>query len=188
MANKDELVALASETKTEVGKAQKAFEALRASGSAEELVKAAHVVTTATRAYSKAQHEADTFELVAVYGAIRAAVAPLVAKFDMATMGKHDVSAITITVPVSTEPLDIEKLVVNTLGKRTVVKGGGNGQRTRYVYGPDKLNSRQVVEAHGADEIGAERTQATLDEPSKFGLTHTADRIAKKLDWDKVPA
>ncbi len=185
--SKEELVALASETKAEVGKATKAFESLRSGGSAEELVKAAHVVTTATRAFTKAQHEADTFELVAVYEAIRAAVFPLVAKFDMATMLKHNVSTVTITVLVSERPVDAAEMIVNTLGKRTVTKAG-NGSRTRYVYGPDRLNSRQLVEAHGADEVGAERSAATLAEPSKFGLTHLADRIAKKLGFDKLPA
>ena len=189
MATKEELVAVASEAKTELGKAQKAFEDLRKSGSAEDLVKAAHTVTTATRAQTKAQHESDTFELVAVYESIRAAVLTAAAKFDMAMLARHDVPAIVITVPVGTDgPVDADKLVVNTLGKRTVVKSGGNGTRTRYVYGPDKLNSRQVVETAGEAEVGAERMQQTLDDPSKFGLTHLADRIAGKLGWDKVPA
>ncbi len=188
MATKQELDTVASESKTDLGKAQKAFEDLRKNGSAEDLVKAAHTVTTATRSYGKAQTEADTFELVAVYGAIRAAIVPLVAKFDMATMAKHDVGSIAITIPVSVDPVDAALVVVNTLGKRTVVKGSGNGSRTRYVYGPDKLNSRQVVEAEGAAEVGAEKAEATLAEPSKFGLTHLADRIAGKLGWDKVPA
>jgi len=189
MATKEELVALASETKADLGKAQRAFENLRKDGSAEDLVKAAHTVTTATRTQSKAQNEADTFELVAVYEAIRAAVLPLTVKFDMAMMAKHNVDALLIGIPVTTDgPVDADKLVVNTLGKRTVIKSGGNGSRTRYVYGPDKLNSRQLVEQHGEAEVGAGKTQATLDEPSKFGLTHLADRIAKKLDMDKVPA
>ena len=48
MATKDELVALASEAKTVQSKAQKAFEDLRKAGSAEDLVKAAHTVTTAS--------------------------------------------------------------------------------------------------------------------------------------------
>ena len=189
MATKDELVALASESKAELDKVQKAFEGLRAGGSAEELVKSAHAVTTATRAHSKAQNEADTFELVAVYENVRTAVLKgVVPNIDMAALAKHDVPAIIITVPVGDGPVEADKLVVNTLGKRTVIKSGGNGTRTRYVYGPEKLNSRQVVEAHGEGEVGTERSQATLDEPSKFGLTHLADRIAKKLDWDKVPA
>ena len=188
MATKDELVALASEAKTVQAKSQKAFEDLRKSGSAEDLVKAAHTVTTASRAFTKAQHESDTFELVAIYEGIRAAVLPLTAKFDMRTLLKHDVSAVVITVPVGEGAVDADKLVVNTLGKRTVVKSNGNGSRTRYVYGPDRLNSRQVVEAQGEGEVGSERTQQTLDEPSKFGLTHLADRIAGKLGWDKVPA
>ena len=189
MATKDELVAIASETATDANKATKAFEDLRKSGSAEDLVKAAHTVTTATRAHVKAQHERDTFELVAVYERIRAAVLPLVGKFDMATMQKHDVATVTITVPVGDGPVEADKLVVNTLGKRTVTKATGNGgSRTRYVYGPDKLNSREVVEREGANEVGAERAEATLAEPSKFGLTPLADRIAGKLGWDKTPA
>lgn len=190
MATKDELVALASETKAGVNKAQKAFEGLRAGGSAEDLVKAAHEVTTAARAFKKAQHEADTFELVAVYEAVRAAVLKgVTASIDMPMLLKHEVASVIITVPVGDGPVEADKLVVNTLGKRTVVKAsGGNGSRTRYVYGPDRLNSRQVVEQHGADEVGPERAEATLAEPSKFGLTHLADRIAGKKDWDKVPA
>ena len=191
MVDKAELVALASEAKTVQSKSQKAFESLRAGGSAEELVKAAHTVQTASRAYTKAQHEADTFELVAIYEAIRAAVLKGVGINESLTavLLKHDVTAITITIPVSTDPVDADKLVVNTLGKRTVVKSSnGNGSRTRYVYGPDRMNSRQVVEAQGEAEVGAARTQQTLDEPSKFGLTHLADRIAGKLGWDKVPA
>ena len=189
MANKDELVAIASETKAVQNKAQKAFEDLRKSGSAEDLVKAAHTVTTAARAYTKAQHEADTFELVAIYEGIRAAVLPLTTKFDMGMLLKHDVSAVTITIPVGEGPVEADKLVVNTLGKRTVVKSGnGNGSRTRYVYGPDRLNSRQVVEAQGEAEVGAARTQQTLDEPSKFGLKQPADRSAGRLGGDKGPA
>ena len=188
MATKEELVSLASETKTDVSKAAKAFEDLRKSGSAEDLVKAAHTVTTATRIHVKAQNEADTFELVAVYGAIRASIVPLVSKIDMSLLAKHNVAAITVTIPVSADPVDADKLVVNTLGKRTVTKGSGNGSRTRYVYGPDKLNSREVVEREGANEVGAERAEATLAEPSKFGLTHLADRIAGKLGWAKDPA
>ena len=189
MATKDELVALASEAKTVQSKAQKAFEDLRKAGSAEDLVKAAHTVTTASRAFTKAQHEADTFELVSVYEAIRAGILPLTSKWDVAMLQKHDVSAVTITVPVGVDmPVESATIVVNTLGKRTVVKSNGNGSRTRYVYGPDRLNSRQVVEAQGEGEVGAERTQQTLDEPSKFGLTHLADRIAGKLGWEKVPA
>ena len=189
MATKQELDTVASESKTDLGKAQKAFEDLRKNGSAEDLVKAAHTVTTATRSYGKAQTEADTFELVAVYETIRAAILSLTPKaFDMATMARHNVAAVTITVPVGDGPVESDKLVVNTLGKRTVVKGAGDGSRTRYVYGPDKLNSRQVVEAEGAAEVGAEKAEATLAEPSKFGLTHLADRIAGKLGWDKVPA
>ena len=189
MVDKAELVALASEAKTVQSKSQKAFESLRAGGSAEELVKAAHTVQTASRAYTKAQHESDTFELVAIYEAIRAAVLPLTTKFDMAMLAKHEVGSVVITVPVGEGAVDADKLIVNTLGKRTVVKSGnGNGSRTRYVYGPDRMNSRQVVEAQGEAEVGAARTQQTLDEPSKFGLTHLADRIAGKLGWDKVPA
>ena len=190
MVDKAELVALASEAKTVQSKSQKAFESLRAGGSAEELVKAAHTVQTASRAYTKAQHESDTFELVAIYEQIRAGILPLTSKWDVATLQKHDVSAVTITVPVGVDmPVESATIVVNTLGKRTVVKSSnGNGSRTRYVYGPDRLNSRQVVEAQGEAEVGAARTQQTLDEPSKFGLTHLADRIAGKLGWDKVPA
>ncbi|KKN47213.1 hypothetical protein LCGC14_0665020, partial [marine sediment metagenome] len=90
---------------------------------------------------------------------------------------------------VSPDAVDADKVVVNTLGKRTVTRSTGEGgTRSRYVYGPEGLNSRQVVEQHGADEVGDERRDATLAEPSKHGLTHLADRIAKKLEWDKTPA
>ena len=189
MSTKQELDTVASESKSDLGKAQKAFEDLRKSGSAEDLVKAAHIVTTATRSHGKAQTEADTFELVAVYETIRAAALPLAPGGKVTeTLLRHNVASITITIPVQTEPINAEQVIVNTLGKRTVVKGSGNGTRTRYVYGPDKLNSRQVVETEGAAEVGEEKAAATLAEPSKFGLTHLADRIAGKLGWDKVPA
>ena len=189
MATREELEATAKTSANELTASTKAFEDLRKSGSAEDLVKAANVVTKATRSAQATRHEADTFELVAVYEGIRASILPLVSKFDMAMLAKHDITSVTITVPVQSEPVEAEKVTVNTLGKRTVIKSGGNGgSRTRYVYGPDKLNSRELVEAFGADEVGDAKSQATLDEPSKYGLTHLADRIAKKQGFDKVPA
>lgn len=189
MSTKDELDAVAKTATDELAEANAAFQELRASGSAEELVKAANVVTKATKQAERSQHEAATFELVAIYEHIRADVLKIAGKIDMSMLLKHDVKSVTITVPVQAEPIEPDKLTVNTLGKRTVVKSGGNGgSRTRYVYGPEKLNSRQLVEQYGADEVGAEKATATLDEPSKYGLTHLADRIAKKLDFDKVPA
>lgn len=190
MSTKDELELVAKTANDEMAEATNVFEALRKGGSASDLVKAANTVTKATRVAEKAQHEADTFELVGVYEAIRAvAVKYVIGAVDMAMLAKHDVKAVTITVPVQTEPVEPDKIVVNTLGKRTVLKASGNGAtRTRYVYGPEKLNSRQLVEQYGADEVGDERAEATLDEPSKYGLTHLADRIAKKQDFDKVPA
>ena len=189
MANtKQELDESAKVASAELAEANKAFEALRKAGSAEELVKASNLVVKAANSAKRSRHEADTFELVAVSESIRASVLPLVSKFDMAMLAKHSVNSVTITVPVQSEPVEAEKLTVNTLGKRTVVKSGGNGSRTRYVYGPDKLNSRELVESFGADEVGADKASATLDEPSKYGLTHLADRIAKKLDFDKVPS
>ena len=190
MANtKQELDESAKVAANELAEANKAFEALRKDGSAEDLVKASNIVVKAANSAKRSRHEADTFELVAVYESIRAVTMSHVVKaVDMALLAKHDVNSITITVPVQSEPVAAEKLTVNTLGKRTVVKSSGNGSRTRYVYGPDKLNSRELVEAFGADEVGAEKASATLDEPSKYGLTHLADRIAKKLDFDKVPA
>lgn len=189
MSTRDELVAVMNTAIEEAVAANDAFEALRKEGSATDLVKAAGVVAKATKLAEKAKHEADTFELIGVYEAIRAvAVKHVVGAIDVPMLAKHDVQAVTITVPVQSEPIEPDKIVVNTLGKRTVIKSGGNGTRTRYVYGPDKLNSRQLVEAYGADEVGEEKQQATLDEPSKHGLTHLADRIAKKLEFDKVPA
>jgi len=185
---RQELEVIAKDAKSAFEAANKEFTGLRKDGSAADIVKAATTVTKAERAATKSQSDVDTFELVAVYEGIRAAVLPLVHKFDMATMGRHEIANVTITVPVGPEPVEADKVVVNTLGKRTVVKSGGNGSRTRYVYGPEGLNSRQVVEQHGADEVGDERRDATLAEPSKHGLTHLADRIAKKLEWDKTPA
>lgn len=190
MATREELEATAKEAKQLHTVAEKAFTALRADGSAEELVKAAGLVTKSKRTFDKAQHDADTFELVAVYEGIRASALPIAESIDMAMLAKHEVKSVTITVPVSIEaPVTLEAVTVNTLGKRTVIKSGnGTGTRTRYVYGPEKLNSREVVEQHGIDEVGEERRDATLAEPSKHGLTHLADRIAKKLEWEKVPA
>ncbi len=188
---KEELDIVANSAAGELTDANKAFETLRTSGSAEDLVKAANAVTKATRTADKAKHEADTFELVAVYESIRSDVMKHVAgKIDMTLLAVHDVKSVTITVPVDADnAIEADKVSVNTLGKRTVLKATGNGgTRSRYVYGPDKLNSRELVEQFGPDELGAEKTQATLDEPSKHGLTHIADRIANKLGYDKVPA
>lgn len=190
MATREELEAVATEAGKLLKSAQSDFEKLRTSGSAEDIVKGATAVVKAKRTAEVSQHEADTFELVGIYEGIRGAVhTSIVNKIDMRMLAKHDVKSVTITVPVQAEPVELDKVTVNTLGKRTVTRSTGDGgSRTRYVYGPEKLNSRQVVEAHGADEVGQEKAQATLDEPSKYGLTHLADRIAKKLDWDKVPA
>lgn len=189
---REELIAVAKTANGVLTEANKAFQALRAEGSAADLVTASQAVVKSQKAFDRAQHEADTFELIGVYENVRKAVLLDVVKagvIDVKLLAKHDVSAVTITIPVSTEgPVDPDKIVVNTLGKRTVVKSGNGGSRTRYVYGPEKLNSRQLVEQFGADEVGAEKSEATLENPSKFGLTHLADRIAKKLDFDKVPA
>lgn len=190
-STKEELDAVANVAAGELTDANAAFETLRASGSAEDLVKAAGAVTKATRTAERSKHEADTFELVAVYERIRDDVMKsITGKIDMTMLAVHDVKAVTITIPVDAEaPIEPDKVSVNTLGKRTVLKATGNGAgRTRYVYGPEKLNSRQLVEQFGADEVGEEKRDATLEEPSKHGLTHLADRIAKKLDFDKVPA
>lgn len=187
---KQELDEAAKVAANELAEANSAFQSLRADGSAEDLVKASQLVVKATKQAERSQHEAETFELVAVYGSIRADVMKIANKIDMPMLAKHDVKSVTITIPVDAEnAVDVEKLTVNTLGKRTVVKSSGNGgSRTRYVYGPEKLNSRQLLEQYGPDELGDEKTQATLDEPSKHGLTHLADRIAKKRGFDKVPA
>lgn len=189
MATIQELEVIAKDSKNALVAVNKVFAELRAEGSAADIVKAATAVTKQERLATKAQSDVDQFALVSVYESIRAAVLPIVGKFDMGTMANHDIAAVTITVPVSSEAVDAEKVVVNTLGKRTVTRASANGgSRTRYVYGPDGLNSRQVVEAHGEDEVGTERRDATLAEPSKYGLTHLADRIANKLEWGKVPA
>ena len=189
--SKAELDGIAKDKATELKQAERAFNDLRKAGSAADLVAASTAVVKATRSAEASRKEADTFELVAVYTSLRELVmAGIVGSVDNAMLAKHDITSVTITIPVSTdEAVTIEKVTVNTLGKRTVVKSsGGNGTRTRYVYGPGKLNSRQLVEEHGADEVGQERAEATLADPSKYGLTHLADRIAKKLDFDKVPA
>ena len=189
MATKEELDQAAKSAAAELKTAEQAFESLRKAGSAEDLVKASTAVVKATRTATSTAHDAVTFELVAVYEGIRSSVMPLIAKIDMGLLTKHEVKSISISVPVQAEPVTADKVTVNTLGKRTVTKSAGNGgSRTRYVYGPDGLNSRQLVEQYGADEVGDEKATATLDEPSKYGLTHLADRIAKKLDYDKVPA
>lgn len=170
--------------------AVKAFEELRKEGSAEELVKAASTVTSTKRVMDKAEFEVNTFELVGIYEGIKEQTLKAAEKWDFKTLLSKEITTVRIDVPFGSDGIAVEQVSVNTLGRKVAVRAsGGGGQRSRYVYGPDGQNSRDYVAAHGPEAgVEAEQIQKTLDEPSKFGLTHLADRIATKLGHEKTTA
>ena len=163
-------------------------------GSMSDLLKAAKSVESAQREVAKADKQlkstayaVEHFATVGIYESIKAAVAKASDKWPLSELLTHDVHEVTIRVNIEDDGRAGE-IVVNTLGKKTRLASTNGGRRSRiaYVKGDESLNSRQLVEAYGIEELGEERTARVLDDPGRFGLTHAADSIATKLGYDKT--
>ena len=189
MSTKQELEIAVSEATAKAEGAVKAFEALRSKGTAAELVKAGALVTSTARAFVSAEREHNTFALVGIYESIKAAVLKLKIPSDTeaAVLLGHDVDSLNIHIPFGSDGVDVEKVGVNTLGRKTRVAstGGGNGRGKNVYTGPDgaQLTSRELVELHG-DEVAGEQAAKVLDNPA-LGLTYMADRVAKAKGFEK---
>ncbi len=197
MPSHDELVTLASQAKEGLATATKEFEALRAKGSATELVKAAQAVTTATRQTEKTEFEVNTFELVGIYEGIRGQVLEALKRWDVKTLLGKDVTTVHITVPIGADGTTPEQVVVNTLGRKTIIRGtsSGDGSRSKKEMFNEAtgqtMTPRLFLEQFGGDVLGDIAAKA-LAEPARYGLVDYAERCARKQDagWVKrdIPA
>ena len=183
----------ASVADEKLSEATASFENAR-SGTMTELLTAAKSVESAQRDVAKADKQlkstayaVEHFATVGIYESIKAAVAKASDKWPLSELLTHDVHEVTIRVNIEDNGKAGE-IVVNTLGKKTRLASTNGGRRSRiaYVKGDESLNSRQLVEAYGIEELGEERTARVLDDPGRFGLTHAADSIATKLGYDKT--
>lgn len=170
------------------------FESSR-DGSMEDLLKAAKAVEAAQKDIAKADKQlkstayaVEHFATVGIYESIKAAVLKAADKWALSELLTHDVHEVVIGFSINDDgSVATESMRINTLGKKTRIAGVSGGRRSKNVYVKDgvSLNSRELVEMHGTEELGEERTAKVLDEPGRFGLTHAADSIATKLGYDK---
>ena len=86
MADIKELQATALTALNTATEAATTFDELRASGSAEDIVKAAQAVTSTKRASEKAAFEVNTFELVGIYEGIKEQTLKAAEKWDFKTL------------------------------------------------------------------------------------------------------
>lgn len=191
MATKQELEALVNDTANKLEVAVKRFEALRAKGSAAELVKAGAAMTTLTKTLAKVERDDKDFALVGIYEGIKAEVVKI--RFDTKVLAAHDVDYLNIQVPFTDAGVNVEQIVVNTLGRKVRVAstgGGGGGGRAKYEMknseSGETMTPRDFLETHG-DVLG-DIAGKVLAEPSRYGLVDYAARAGAKLDpqWDKV--
>lgn len=189
----EELQAAVQDGTTKLEEAIKSFEGLRSKGSASDLVKAGGALTSLERALGKAQFELDTFALVGVYTSIKNAVVKASANWDVRSLVEHDIATIRIDMPLGEGGvIDPEKVVVNTLGKKTVIRtgtGGGGGGRAKYEMKNDNtgetLAPRAFLEQFGQEALG-DIAGKVLAEPQRYGLVDYATRAGVKLGWTKV--
>lgn len=191
-----------SECLTALEAATQEFEAGRATADVNALVKLGQTVTSATRNLERASADLANFALVGVYEQVKQAVLKLGEKMltgaDIATLLSKNVSSVTVMIPLSAEGIDPERVSVNTLGKRTVVRsgGGGNGQRAKWemrnTSSGETLSPRDFLQAHG-DVLGEHKDggplyERVLAEAARYGLTDYAARAGAKCSpaWEKV--
>ncbi len=190
MATKQELEIAVNEATAKLEEAVKSFEAMRAKGTAADLVKSAGLVTNLTKLLTRAQREHETFALVGIYEGIKAEVLKI--RFDTKTLLAHQVEYLNIQVPFGDAGVDVEKIVVNTLGRKTRVAstgGGGGGGRAKYEMRNDDsgetMTPRDFLEQFGEDALG-DVAGKVLAEPSRYGLVDYAARAGAKVGWSKV--
>lgn len=194
-----ELEVQATEAKGAQESAVKEFEAQRGTASIVDLGKLANTVTSATRKAESTARELADFALVGIYEAVRSSIfksiEKMLPKVDVVTLIDKGVSSLTITLPLNMDVLEAEKIVVNTLGKRTVVrKGGGNGTRARWhMVSPsgESMECREFLETHGDEAFGLDAkvtAQMVLEAPAKYGLSDYAARAGAKLTpaWERI--
>lgn len=195
----EELTLQASEATQAQETAVKAFEAQRGTASIVDLGKLANAVTSATRKAESTAKDLANFALVGIYEGIKSAMSKASDKMlsgaDIATLLDKQVSSLTITVPFSADGIDAEKIVVNTLGKRTVLRAtGGNGTRARWHMvsaSGETMECRAFLETHGDEAFGPDAkvtAQMVLDKPAAYGLSDYAARAGAKLTptWERV--
>lgn len=163
------------------------------SGSVDELLKAAkqleatkRSVATNVKSTKVAEYAIEHFAVVGIYASVKADVQKIASKFDITGLLSHDVDTLAITIKFDADGLG--DIIVNTLGKRTPVRGTSTGvRRARNVYVKDgqRLSSRELVEQFGTDVLSDETTAKVLDQPGRYGLTHAADKVAEKLGYVK---
>lgn len=198
----EELQSQESECLTVLETATHAFESQRATADVNALVKLGQAVTSATRNAERASRELADFALVGIYENVKSAVLKVTDKMlsaaDVATLLDKGQSSVTVTLPLTSEGVQADRVSVNTLGKRTVVRsggGGGNGQRAKWemrnTATGEGMSPRDFLEAHGDEAFGADAkvtAAMVLDAPARYGLTDYASRAGAKLTptWEKV--
>lgn len=196
-----ELQVKENEARDVLEKAIKAFEAIRATGAIADILKLGNAVTTGTKVLERASRELADFELVGIYEAIKSGALKMAEKVlspgEVRTLQDKGVSSVTIMLPLTADSIEVERVSVNTLGKRTRVAatGGGNGARAKWHMVNDasgeSMECRDFLEAHGEAAFGADAkvtAEMVLKAPAKYGLSDYAARAGAKLDptWSRV--
>ena len=186
MPDLKELQSTATEADDKAKAAVKAFDGLRASGSAEDIVKAAQAVTTSKKATERAAFEVNTFELVGIYEGIKAQVLDGTKRWDFKTLLGKDITNVRIDVPFGVDGIALDQVSVNTLGKRVAVRatGTGGGTRSRKEMfnesNGESMTPRDYLAAR--EDVLGDITAKVLAEPSRYGLVDYAARCAAKED------
>lgn len=198
----EELTVNATQATEALESATKDFEAQRGTASITDLGKLANAVTSATRKAESTARELADFALVGIYEGVKSQLLKLGDKLltgaDIATLLEKNVSTVTVSIPLTSDGIEEERISVNTLGKRTVVRssGGGNGTRSAWeMRGPngESMTCREFLETHGEvlgahKDGGATLCERVLAEPARYGLSDYAARAGQKMSptWERV--
>ena len=197
-----ELQVKANEATQALDSATKDFEAQRGTASIVDLGKLANAVTSATRSAERAGVELANFALVGIYENVKSGILKLGDKLlsgaDIATLLEKNVSTVTVSIPLTSDGIETERVSVNTLGKRTTVRaaGTGNGTRARWEMrsaSGESLECRAFLEsdyglALGEHKDGGPMRDRVLAEPARYGLSDYAARAGQKCTpvWERV--
>lgn len=197
-----ELTQEVTEAKVKVEAAVKAFEAERTTAKVSDLLTLGKAVESTTRILDRVTRELADFELVGIYEAVKSGVLKMAEKAlggsEVRTLQDKGVSTVTIVLPLTADSIEVERVSVNTLGKRTRVAStgaGGNGARAKWHMVNDAsgetMECRDFLEQHGEQAFGtdAKVTAAmVLEAPAKYGLGDYAGRAGAKLDptWTRT--